>query len=232
MPVSTFRRVNRSQREERGAGDRRCAEKAPIRGSCSWRTLPASAFDWFDAGRVDNEHSGRFSTDVQDACTIPRNATAQSCFSRRRIDIFFRFPRRPRSWCACRTRYCGAGEASYDPRLPSWFRASVAQLAEFRFCKPEVVGSSPTASSVRGDNSKKLPRIRDQESGIRLAKLLIPDSRPLIPHLGVCPSGQWGQTVNLVALPSLVRIQPPPLEEGSGIRGQGSGRLAPESSDP
>ena len=29
--------------------------------------------------------------------------------------------------------------------------ASVAQSAEPRFCKPEVVGSSPTASSVSGE---------------------------------------------------------------------------------
>src|SRR5690606_28300022 len=29
--------------------------------------------------------------------------------------------------------------------------ASVAQLAELRFCKPEVVGSSPTASSPMGE---------------------------------------------------------------------------------
>lgn len=61
--------------------------------------------------------------------------------------------------------------------------AGVAQSAEHRFCKPTVVSSTLTASSVGNDLRR----------GLRLC-------------LGGYPSGQRGQTVNLVAMPSQVRI--------------------------
>ena len=62
-------------------------------------------------------------------------------------------------------------------------KAGLAQLVEHRFCKPAVVGSSPIASSslCAGEGEARFP------------------------------SGQRGQTVNLLALPSKVRILLPPL---------------------
>ena len=75
--------------------------------------------------------------------------------------------------------------------------ASVAQLAEPRFCKPEVVGSSPTASS---SIEVRQSQFYDKVSHKR----------------GEYPSGQRGQTVNLVAQPSQVRILLPPLIGGKG----------------
>ena len=68
-------------------------------------------------------------------------------------------------------------------------------MAELRFCKPAVVGSTPTASSVL-------------KSVMALALRC--------GTMGVCPSGQWGQTVNLVAMPSQVRILSPPLGSPGG----------------
>ncbi len=65
--------------------------------------------------------------------------------------------------------------------------ASVAQLGEQRFCKPQVVGSSPSAGSF----------------GVRFALELR--------KMGGYRSGQTGQTVNLLAQPSQVRILHPPL---------------------
>ena len=63
-------------------------------------------------------------------------------------------------------------------------KAGLAQLVEHRFCKPAVVGSSPIASSslYAGEGEARFP------------------------------SGQRGQTVNLLALPSMVRTHlSPPL---------------------
>ena len=68
-------------------------------------------------------------------------------------------------------------------------------MAELRFCKPAVVGSTPTASSV-------------------LKSVMVLPLR--FGTMGVCPSGQWGQTVNLVAMPSQVRILSPPLGSPGG----------------
>ena len=58
--------------------------------------------------------------------------------------------------------------------------ATIAQLVEQRFCKPPVVGSSPT-------------------SGSKVFEIM-----------GVFQSGQMGQTVNLLSLTSVVRIHPHP----------------------
>ena len=79
--------------------------------------------------------------------------------------------------------------------------AGVAQLAEHRFCKPKVVSSTLTASSVaRGRRrSPSAPEHRlDRDTTRRRATAR--------PKTGGYPSGQRGQTVNLVALPSQVRI--------------------------
>jgi hypothetical protein len=73
-------------------------------------------------------------------------------------------------------------------------KASVAQPAEQRFCKPQVVGSSPSASSSSVGGCWPARRNRSKiEGGF--------------------PSGQRGQTVNLVASPSKVRILYPPLSK-------------------
>ncbi len=62
--------------------------------------------------------------------------------------------------------------------------ADVAQLAEQLICNQQVAGSSPIVGSNRF-----------------LTGLIIMEE---------FPSGQREQTVNLLAPPSLVRIQPPP----------------------
>ena len=59
--------------------------------------------------------------------------------------------------------------------------AGVAQLAEQLICNQQVAGSSPFTSSIR----QKL-------------------------NMGEFPSGQRGQTVNLLSLTSVVRIHLPP----------------------
>ena len=72
-------------------------------------------------------------------------------------------------------------------------RAGVAQSVEHLFCKQAVRGSSPLASS-------KVGRIT-AERRVRFLSVVSEG----------CPSGQREQTVNLPAMPSLVRIQHPPL---------------------
>src|SRR5260370_11548202 len=69
-------------------------------------------------------------------------------------------------------------------RLPA-ATAGVAQLAEHLVCKQVVRGSSPLASSL-------------------------PISLERSINLEGCPSGQREQTVNLPAMPSMVRIHHPP----------------------
>ena len=60
--------------------------------------------------------------------------------------------------------------------------ADVAQLAEQLICNQQVIGSSPIIGfGIKPNN------------------------------MGEFPSGQRGQTVNLLALPSVVRIHFPPL---------------------
>ncbi len=88
--------------------------------------------------------------------------------------------------------------------------ASVAQLAELRFCKPGVVGSSPSASFQR--TSAQTPLSQEftlwQKTGSGF-------------HRGEFQSGQMGQTVNLVAQPSQVRILLPPLGETENTKPTG-----------
>ena len=72
-------------------------------------------------------------------------------------------------------------------------RAGVAQSVEHLFCKQAVRGSSPLASSKIGASPRK---------GAFGFLSVVSEG---------CPSGQREQTVNLPAMPSLVRIQHPPL---------------------
>ena len=91
--------------------------------------------------------------------------------------------------------------------------ASVAQLAERLTCNQQVVGSSPTVSS---GNDWAIDGLGIGRPTIR--RFVIGDVEPecdrqiFNTRLGGFPSGQRGQTVNLMALPSQVRILHPPLE--------------------
>jgi hypothetical protein len=91
--------------------------------------------------------------------------------------------------------------ASHDPggifgNFTALRDAGVAQSAEHRFCKPTVVSSTLTASSV-----ESAPVLAEGHDG--------PVGAGHSP--GGYPSGQRGQTVNLVAQPSQVRILLHPL---------------------
>ena len=78
-----------------------------------------------------------------------------------------------------------------SPRLDSFgikSNADVAQLAEQLICNQQVIGSSPIIGSC--------PSILDSI------------------YMGEFPSGQRGQTVNLLAMPSVVRIHSLPYDAG------------------
>ena len=68
----------------------------------------------------------------------------------------------------------------------SHHNAGVAQLVEQLICNQQVAGSSPITSSKRGTS------------------VACPD------NMGEFPSGQRGQTVNLLLIASVVRIHPLP----------------------
>ena len=95
------------------------------------------------------------------------------------------------------------------PRLRVGEIAGVAQSVEHLPCKQGVKGSSPLASSIRKRTGKELREVR---------KVSVDSSAFFLEG---CPSGQREQTVNLPALPSMVRIHHPPL----GSRGAGSGEV-------
>ena len=67
--------------------------------------------------------------------------------------------------------------------------ASVAQLVELLICNQSVGGSSPSAGSSTTDGHRSIWPLGRKEG---------------------FPSGQREQTVNLSAMPSEVRILPPP----------------------
>ena len=71
----------------------------------------------------------------------------------------------------------------YDIIFKRW-DAGVAQLVEQLICNQQVGGSSPSTSSIF-----------------------------LIVNMGVFPSGQRGQTVNLLTMSTVVRIHPLPPEK-------------------
>lgn len=121
-----------------------------------------------------------------------------------------------------------------DPGVPlvpraAWPKASVAQLVEHLICNQVVVGSTPTAGSTctqaeltRSARSPRASRFApskrdhvedDREraappAGHRSGRWSRACVRTDIEHhAGRFPSGQRGQTVNLMALPSAVRIR-------------------------
>jgi hypothetical protein len=116
--------------------------------------------------------------------------------------------------------------------------ASVAQLAEQLICNQQVAGSTPAASSVRrrrrtvglrpgpvasrGAGAKTPPgeSLEQVDKKTGLKKEIQANDWPATGdnrthhtqhHAGSYPSGQRGQTVNLMALPSQVRILHSPL---------------------
>ncbi len=94
---------------------------------------------------------------------------------------------------------CVYSQVGYIYQLPpvGSCQASVAQLAEQLICNQQVVGSSPSAGSSE-------PR-----------ETCCPSSKRVIVPGGY-PSGQRGQTVNLMAMPSKVRILHPPVRNDEG----------------
>ena len=108
---------------------------------------------------------------------------------------WFFAPRAGKSPCVKRTR-------RYSWEFHGLAVAGVAQSAEHRFCKPTVVSSTLTASSA-GARPTVLEVERERRSA-RNAETYRSRGRSQKP--GGYPSGQRGQTVNLVALPSQVRI--------------------------
>jgi hypothetical protein len=126
--------------------------------------------------------------------------------------------------------------------------ASVAQLAEHLICNQAVAGSNPSAGSTSAverapHGARPVPSQRDLRQMIqgavrpRLrggagAPAFGPDiarraggraawpARPSDTPAGKCRSGQSGQTVNLVALPSGVRIplSPPTADRSTASR--------------
>ena len=106
--------------------------------------------------------------------------------------------------------------------------ASVAQLAEQLICNQQVVGSSPSASSAEIESFRRAGLVFWRACREGLGR----ENVPVIP----APSGRWrvfgrqfglvfevasgsyrsgqtGQTVNLMAMPSQVRILYSPLED-------------------
>jgi hypothetical protein len=102
-----------------------------------------------------------------------------------------------------------------------------SSTAEHRFCKPDVGSSILPAGSKQGSRKSKVPSPKPEGAG---AKWLRPRAggqggealsrRPVDSGRWACdlglegmvrfPSGQRGQTVNLLAPPSVVRIHPSP----------------------
>src|SRR5690349_68121 len=90
-------------------------------------------------------------------------------------------------------------------------QASVAQLAEQLICNQQVVGSSPSASSSALRERRGV--LGAEVLGSWCSLNLFPSSRRARASVkGGFPSGQRGQTVNLMALPSQVRILYPPVQ--------------------
>ncbi len=90
--------------------------------------------------------------------------------------------------------YCMVAELRYIywfSQLEWW--ASVAQLAEQLICNQQVVGSSPSAGFGSCQASERRALQRATRTAFRLGSEVI---------TGGFPSGQRGQTVNLMAKPS------------------------------
>ena len=98
-----------------------------------------------------------------------------------------------------------------------WTNAGVAQLVEQLICNQQVGGSNPSTSSIVGadfvsraaSQARRLVHCVAPPLNITNASLVcdvVWEKR----NMGDFPSGQRGQTVNLLAMPSVVRIHHPP----------------------
>ena len=92
-------------------------------------------------------------------------------------------------------------------------------------CNQQVGGSSPSTSSIVGANcarSVSAVTVRAAKTAYRfvappphaatasLDRAVDTGDQDAQVNTGVFPSGQRGQTVNLLAMPTVVRIHPPP----------------------
>ena len=84
---------------------------------------------------------------------------------------------------------------------------SIAQLGEHLPYKQRVTGSIPVVST------KYASLAQWQSSWLVISRLLV-RLRHEAPNKGEFPSGQRGQTVNLLRFASMVRIRPPPPKHG------------------
>ena len=104
---------------------------------------------------------------------------------------------------------CHGGGRRFDP-VPGRFFFNLikntvgvlAQLGEHLPYKQRVIGSSPIGS-IDADVAQLAEQLICNQQVI--------GSSPIIGFLGEFPSGQRGQTVNLLAVLSVVRIHFPPL---------------------
>ena len=105
--------------------------------------------------------------------------------------------------------------------LSSRCRAGVAQSVEQLICNQQVGGSSPSTSSIVATSygsshfraSAKIRSLRCGSSSSRKRFAGFRSEKRRREHklnMGEFPSGQRGQTVNLLAMPSVVRIHLPP----------------------
>jgi hypothetical protein len=84
--------------------------------------------------------------------------------------------------------------------------ARIAQLVERLICNQGVGGSSPSAGSRWRESLKRRKMLTRRR--------FLHDNSPFAYSREGFPSGQRDQTVNLTALPSEVRILPPPPDGG------------------
>ena len=100
--------------------------------------------------------------------------------------------------------------------------AGIAQSVEQLICNQQVGGSSPSTSSIVATSygsshfraSAKIRSLRCGSSSSRKRFAGFRSEKRKREHklnMGEFPSGQRGQTVNLLAMPSVVRIHLPPL---------------------
>ena len=95
-------------------------------------------------------------------------------------------------------------------------------------CNQQVGGSSPSTSSIVGANcarSVSAVTVRAAKTAYRfvappphaatasLGRAVDTGDQDAQVNMGVFPSGQRGQTVNLLAMPTVVRIHPPPPKQ-------------------
>ena len=106
---------------------------------------------------------------------------------------------------------CHGGGHGFESRLGRFKYGVLAQLGEHLPYKQRVIGSSPIGPTKVSDDCEYADVAQLAEQLICNQQVI--GSSPIIGlHMGGFPSGQRGQTVNLLALPSVVRIHLRPLK--------------------